>query len=300
MQLTVSIYMRLSQLLRQSSLQSVYQPLSIKMSTSSTTVSTGVVIPTYAMLPPPLLPCVDHAASVNLDSTDEVGEFYAMALLQPLLAAQVPDNAIIAIPLLPPPEDQPLDMTYVAATSLMFVHVHEKPQTRMTYGHVAGYSAGTVPLPIPVSTMVKFPSAASFLVAKPRLIAAEIASVGPEVDVLVEAEPKRQCLRQPVSGGELADDAGEKQKGTSTYLLDLDGVKHPTRNKTDIAQRERDLYFVFRAMDPEKLEYSISTDLVLQPELYRSMVCEQGDTQSDDRHSAFMSCGLISRVQNSH
>ena len=74
-------------------------------------------------------------------------------------------------------------------------------------------------------------------------------------------------------------------------------MKHPTRNKTDIAQRERDLYFVFRAMDPEELEYSISTDLVLQPELYRSIVCEQGDTQSDDRHNVFMSCGLISRVQ---
>ena len=145
--------------------------------------------------------------------------------------------------------------------------------------------------------MVKFPSAASFLVAKPRLVAAVLASAGPEIDLIGEAELKRQCLRQPVSGGELLEDTGEKLKGTSTYLLDLDGVKHPTRNKTDIAQRERDLYFVFRAMDPEKLEYSISTDLVLQPELYRSMVCEQGDTQSNDRYNAFISCGLVSRVQ---
>ena len=83
----------------------------------------------------------------------------------------------------------------------------------------------------------------------------------------------------------------------STYLLDLDGVKHLTRNKTDIPQRERELYFIFRAMDSGKWDYSISTDFVLQTEQYRSMVCEQGDTQSGDRHLAFESCGLISRVQ---
>ena len=84
-----------------------------------------------------MLPCVDHASSVTSESTEEKGEFYAMALLQPLLAALVPENSIIVIPLVPPQEDQPLDMTYVADTSLMFIHVHEKPQTRITYGHIA-------------------------------------------------------------------------------------------------------------------------------------------------------------------
>ena len=28
------------------------------------------------------------------------------------------------------------------------------------------------------------------------------------------------------------------------------------------------------------------------------MVCEQGDTQTDDQHPAFTACGLISRVQS--
>ena len=51
-------------------------------------------------------------------------------------------------------------------------------------------------------------------------------------------------------------------------------------------------------MDLGKWDYSISTDLVLQPEAYRSMVWEQGDTQSDDQHPAFTACGLISRVQS--
>jgi hypothetical protein len=69
------------------------------------------------------------------------------------------------------------------------------------------------------------------------------------------------------------------------------------RNKSDIAQREEDLGFVFRAMDITKMDYGITTDLVLQAEVYRSMLCEQGDTRAEERHEAFISCGLISRIQ---
>jgi hypothetical protein len=49
-------------------------------------------------------------------------------------------------------------------------------------------------------------------------------------------------------------------------------------------------------MDDGKLDYCTTTDLVLQTESYRSMICEQGDTIPRDRHEAFMSCGIISRV----
>jgi hypothetical protein len=90
--------------------------------------------------------------------------------------------------------------------------------------------------------------------------------------------------------------AGSRPKGMSNYLLDLAGKKMFTRNKTDIAQREEDLGFIFRAMDKTKMEYSVSTDLLLQAEVYRSMLCEQVDTRAENRHSAFISCGLISRV----
>jgi hypothetical protein len=42
----------------------------------------------------------------------------------------------------------------------------------------------------------------------------------------------------------------------------------------------------------------MSTDLVLQPEAYRSMLCEQSISQIEDQHPAFTLCGLISRVQS--
>ena len=41
----------------------------------------------------------------------------------------------------------------------------------------------------------------------------------------------------------------------------------------------------------------MTTDVALQTEVYQRLLCEQGDTQAEDRISSFLSCGLISRVQ---
>jgi hypothetical protein len=49
-------------------------------------------------------------------------------------------------------------------------------------------------------------------------------------------------------------------------------------------------------MDDGKRDYCTTTDLILQTESHRSMICEQGVTIPMDRHEAFMSCGIISRV----
>jgi hypothetical protein len=97
---------------------------------------------------------------------------------------------------------------------------------------------------------------------------------------------------------EQADDCEDKLKGASSTILDLDGVKRPTRNKSDIPQIEKDLHFMFRAMNAEKWDYCMRTDLVLQPEGYRSMIGEQSISQIEDQHPAFTLCGLISRVQS--
>ena len=46
------------------------------------------------------------------------------------------------------------------------------------------------------------------------------------------------------------------------------------------------------------MDYSVTTDLTLQVEVYLSMLSEQeGDSRSEDRHEAFVSSALISRVQ---
>jgi hypothetical protein len=219
----------------------------------------------------------------------------AMAKTEP--AEQVMESAIIVIPLTVPRAGEVLDFTFVAAADCMYFQLHQIPQLRCTYGHCAAYSADAPYRPVEVGAVFKFPSIASYIVASKELATAVRAVRGSEVDLPVQqAQEKRQCIRQLEVLGELAEEAGSRPKGMSNYLLDLAGKKLFTRNKTDIAQREEDLGFIFRAMDKTKMDYSVSTDLLLQVEVYRSMLCEQGDTRAEDRHGAFISCGLISRV----
>ena len=61
--------------------------------------------------------------------------------------------------------------------------------------------------------------------------------------------------------------------------------------------REKELFFLFRAMDQKDQDHCISPDVALQPEEYRSMIYEQYETQSGHRHEAFAACSLVGRVQ---
>jgi hypothetical protein len=220
-----------------------------------------------------------------------------MAMATTKLVEEVMESAIIVIPLTAPRAGEVLDFTFVAAADCMYSQLNRIPQLRCTYGHCAAYSAAAPYRPVEVAAVFKFPTIVSYIVASTELAAAVRAVRGAEVDLpLQQTQEKRQCVRQLEELGELAEEAGSRPKGMSNYLLDLAGKKMFTRYKTDIAQREEDLGFIFRAMDKTKMDYSVSTDLLLQVEVYRSMLCEQGDTRAEDRHSAFISCGLISRV----
>jgi hypothetical protein len=180
----------------------------------------------------------------------------------------------------------------------MFIQLTAQPQPRMTYGHCAAYSAGVMDQPVEIGSRFKFPTSDTFIVAKPQLVEAIKASLGLGMDTVQELESgKRQCIRPLSVGGEQAVGAGEKIKGTSINLIDLKGCKHPNRTKGEIAQREADLNFVWRAMDVEKLEFCVTLDCALQVEEYRSLLCEQAETDKSDRHTTFISSGLTSQIQ---
>jgi hypothetical protein len=257
------------------------------MDTASALVEPGVHLPVYESITGNLLRQFEHASSISSASTDDEGEMYALfAAMIP--AEGVPDGSIMIIPLSPPSEEDTLDFTFLAGRKSMFVKIHEVPRESNTCGHIASYSVGTVDMPYPVGTLIRFATTTNFVVAQPRLVASIMGALGAEVDTMVAGQ------RQMEGGGESAEDTGEKPKGT--YLQDLDDRRHFSRNKTDVAKRELELKFIFRAMDDGKMDYCTTTDLVLQTESYRSMICEQGDTIPRDRHKAFMSCGIISRV----
>jgi hypothetical protein len=166
----------------------------------------------------------------------------------------------------------------------------------MTYCHVAGYSAGTTDRPFPLGQKLKFPSAINYVVAKNALVDAVQEAIG-QVVAVPGASAKRVCVRQLETGGELAGVTGEKAKGAYPLVMtDLDEVTYPTRNKTDLVKRERELFLILRMMDVAKREYVMTTDMVIQPEVYRSTLCEMSVSQPEEVHPAFAACSLISRI----
>jgi hypothetical protein len=243
--------------------------MSSSSSSSSSSTLTGVCIPVYYLAPG--LKAVEHASSVACEYSDDAGEFYSMAMAELIEAAQVPAGAIIVLPLSEPEEDQSIDFSFLASSPLLYLQVFATPQPRMTYCHVAGYYTGTTDRPFGLGQKLKFPSAINYVVAKEALIVAvqEASGLG---SVIPGASAKRVCVRQLDSGGELAGIAVEKAKGAYPLTMtDLDDAIYPTRNKTDLVQRERELYLILRMMDVAKSGcMTMTTDMVIQPEVYRS------------------------------
>jgi hypothetical protein len=266
-------------------------------SSSSSSAPTGVRVPVYELAPAPILRAVEHASSLVNDCTDEAGEFYSLAMAEVLKLHEVPEGAVVVLPLSEPASNQPIDFSFLALSPLVFLQLYSKPQPRSTYGYVAGYSDGTTDRPLAMGAKVRFPSVDNYVVAKQDLLDLIQAASGEGVDS-AGGSAKRVCMRQPEAGGELAGGAVEKVKGAYPLMMtDLDEVTYLTRNKTDLVQRERELYLILRMMDMAKREYVMTTDMVIQPEIYRSTLCEMSDSQPEDVHVAFTACSLISRMQ---
>ena len=172
------------------------------MSATASSVETGgVTIPAYPLANGEMMRALEHAASIVAGHTDDDGEYYAMQMVTSVPAADVPANSVVVIPLDAPQGDQVLNFTFLASCKSMFFQVHEKPQTRMTYGHCSNFSVGTVDRPIPIGALVRFPSMSHYLVAQPRLVQALRASLEPAGRSAIGAESvKRPCLR-PLEGG---------------------------------------------------------------------------------------------------
>ena len=173
------------------------------MSTTASSVEIGgVTIPAYPLASGAMLRALEHAASVVAGHTDDDGECFAMQMASSVPAADVPANSVVVIPLDAPQADVVMDFTFLASCKCMFFRVHEKPQTRMTYGHCASFTAGTVDRPIPIGALLKFPSMSHYLVAKPRLLQAVRESLEPAEESAGGAESaKRPCIRPREGGG---------------------------------------------------------------------------------------------------
>ena len=255
-------------------------------------------LPVFPLASGEIARLIELSGTLLPTSTDDFGEYFAMSLIRSTPSGDMQPDSTIAIPVAEAGEEEVFDFTFVAKSRLMFVRLQDCPQPLQTYGRCVAYSAGEGERPLAIGTMVRYPTIPHFIVAKPDLEVAVYSNQGFDANGPPETLPeKHQCVRPLGEDGELVDDTRSRVKGTSTFVLDLDGVKHHTRNKADLSLRERELAFLLRAMDSKRREYSVASDLSLQTEVYRRMLCEQSDTQAEDMKHTFMSCGLLSRVQ---
>jgi hypothetical protein len=82
------------------------------------------------------------------------------------------------------------------------------------------------------------------------------------------------------------------------YLIDLDGTKYPTRSKENLIEREKDFWFLFRALDMNR-RFAISKmdHYELDIQRYRSYVEDEGNSVDHKRRNdAFAASRYYHRV----
>ena len=82
------------------------------------------------------------------------------------------------------------------------------------------------------------------------------------------------------------------------YILDLDGCKHITRNKTQIARRKKDSEFIFRAADKGRWTHIMGNDILLQVGFCKTTVIVQARLRVKRRLEAFISYGYLDQVED--
>ena len=271
---------------------------------ASTVMTTGVIrIPSYELLPTSILKGLEDAALAVLESTSISGDLFNMsrAVKQPL--AEVTADSDILIPHYATIDSSVMNSNNLADGPMVHVRLDGPPQPRAVFGTCVAYSEGAGDREVDVGTRVRFPPPSHLLVAKPSLLDLFNDEFETARDNARTGEPrpiKRLCTRALVEEGELAENTMDVpiEKGTTKYILDLDGCKHNTGNKSDIAQREKDLGFIFRAVDKSRWTHIMGTDFLLQVDHYKTTVTEQSHLRANRRHEAFNSCGHLNRVQD--
>ena len=261
---------------------------------STVSPSSMLVMPVYTLLQPTFSETMQGMAETMEVPTTEIGEYFLMAIAERKASSEILEADFIVVPLVALDSDQTADATFLATAPIMFLKVVGVPQTFMTYGVCAAYYGPVAAAPYAIGDRLKLPTTGHYLIARPgvvetlgELLHASMGSSQP---------PKRTCNRQLDDGGELTNTTPEK--GTFKFLVDLEGGRHFTRNKTDLGTRETDLAFLFRALDVQRRESAMGVDFSLQTEKYRGIIIEEAKTRIELRNPAFTSCGLYDRVFN--
>lgn len=275
------------------------------MSSNMSATSGVATFPHFEVLPTALLEGLTNAAKASMLSTDTAGDLFNCMRGDKVPLNEIQPDAVIMIPLFAPLEPAVMDSSALAVGPIVYVQLAGPPQPRTIFGTCIAYSVDAGHRDIEIGARIHFPPPSHLLVVKPSALGLIQITVETPDDCASTDETrasKRLCVRSLEDMGEPADESRDSsiEKGMSKYILDLDGGKHATRNKSDIAKREKELGFAFRAVDRERWEFLAGTDFLLQSADYRTTIIQQGRMRAEHRHRAFLSCGVLDRIQSSN
>jgi hypothetical protein len=220
------------------------------MQSQSIVASNVLTLPKYLEVPTEISSLIMKASVATEPSETESAELFLMSMADFVETARVTVGATAVVPLNDTTEDIPFDMSHISSVSHAYIQLKFAPGKIMTYGTIVCYSPDATSHFLGIGSLVRFPTPPAFLNAKgDLLLSIEHFKVSTDhTRVTATLKRNRSCFSLD-DGDQTTVVPGEKW---TMYIIDLGGVRHPTRNKTDVAQREKDLAFAFRAMDSVK------------------------------------------------
>ena len=253
-------------------------------------------MPQFSQISPAMKLLVDTASRCVEDESFDADQFGLFATR--LSAALLPANSTILVPERAPRPPEEENFQYLSQCPLLMCIIQGTPGTRSTFGIVSGYSEFYTDCILPIGSLISFSTPDFFITAKGLLITATERAVTSTGGVEPNLGQKRVRNELLDIGGEQQDSIQGEKSGS--FIVDLDGVKHPTRSKKEISVREMELAFGFRVVAAARWTHLMGADLLLQPEKYYRMISEQSKTRASSREAAFESCGLADRIRNLH
>ena len=229
------------------------------------------------------------------------GEEFAITRAERVTALSLGQGKTVLVPISVPEEGTVVDFAFLSSSQMAYLTIRGRPGVHATFAQIIGYTTGVDSCPLPVGSLVKFPTPTFFLAAIGDQLAATTRRIGTSADVegtTAAVGSKRARDGQAAEEQPTENTAGERVVSSVSWITDLDGVKHATGCKKDLTQRAKDLFFAFRAVDKIRWSHVMGTDLLLQHAEYGRVVDEQATTRAAAREPAFQSCGLVSRIQS--
>ena len=268
-------------------------------------------------------------ANTPAGSSDNDGEYFSMAVAVRKAAVDVHESDIVIVPLSGPIGKEPADFTFLAKTPLMFIKLVGPPQPIETYGKCVAYHGDVPDIPFALESLLEFPSLSHYIVARPGVFEA-LGEIVPAPADLDDRPAKKLCVRMQDKKGQVEQgdvDQGNVEQGkvdqgnieegkvkqkkieqnkaleweypySKYYLIDLDGTKYPTRSKENLIEREKDFWFLFRALDMNRrFAISMMDHYELDIQRYRGYVEYEGSTVDQKRRNdAFATSRYYNRV----